>query len=192
MGPIHPVWFLAAFAQGSKKSRLFTWTLSWTQEPIVNPRTHRESKNPSWIPSVTKDLMPRDMCSAVLGHPPPTARLSQCIQGSNTSRGAKNQEPLLHFLDRFWLRFKPLGQPNWLLLRLHTPGSGLAVSGGAIWSKISWKGPKKEPKCDYFLGIFFEAPPKPLFWLFGVKMGSQTIPKIDLFGTPETLLKCSK
>ena len=36
------LWNLAAFAHRSIKSRLFTWTLSWTQEPIVNPRTHRE------------------------------------------------------------------------------------------------------------------------------------------------------
>ena len=55
---------LAAFAQGSKKSKLFTWTLSWTQEPIVNPRTHRESKNPSWIPSGRR----KTWCQETLGH----------------------------------------------------------------------------------------------------------------------------
>ena len=63
------------------------------------------------------------------------------------------------------------------------------VRGCYLKQNLSRKGPKKAPKCDYFLGPFFEASPKALFWFFGVKMGSRKIPKINFFGTPATLRK---
>ena len=84
-----------------------------------------------------------------------------------TILGARQQEQcarkhnrvlcFIHFLDRFWHRFMPLRQPNWLFLRLHTPGSALAVPGGAIWSKISLRRvPKKNPNVTTFWVSFLK------------------------------------
>ena len=66
------------------------------------------------------------------------------------------------------------------------------VRGCYLKQNLSRKDPKKEPKCDYFFGFFFEASPKPLLWVCDVKMGSWKVPKIDHVGTPSTLLKCGK
>ena len=85
-------------------------------------------------PSVAKELMPGDI---VILQP-----LSSCVfldfgnknHHRPQTRGAiflhwlnPNQQCLIYFLDRFWHRLKPLRQPNWLLLRPHTPGSALEI-----------------------------------------------------------------
>ena len=65
---------LAAFAQGFKKSGLFTWTLSWTQQMFTaNIHGKMFTANASWVqePIVNtlrkaEDLMPRDIRSSAL------------------------------------------------------------------------------------------------------------------------------
>ena len=86
---------------------------------------------------------------------------------------------LIHFVGRIWHLLKPLRQPNWLLLKLHTPGSALAVSGGAIWSRISLgRIPKKNPNVTTFWVSFL----KPLRNLccryVGSKWGPEKYPKL--------------
>ena len=90
---------------------------------------------------------------------------------------------LIHFLDQCWHCFKPLRQPNWLLLRLHAPGSALAVSGGATWSKNSLgRVPKKNPNVTTF-GVFFLKPLRnPCFGYLVSKWGPEKYPKLTFLG----------
>ena len=100
---------------------------------------------------------------------------------------------LIRFVDRIWHLFKPPEATK--LTAFEAPHARLGIGcvrGCYLKQNLSRKGPKKKTKCDYFFGLFFEASPKPLLWVCGVKMGSWKIPKIDLLGTPPTLLKCSK
>ena len=90
---------------------------------------------------------------------------------------------LIHFLGRIWHLMKPLRQPNWLLLRLHTPGSALAVSGGAIWSKISLgRVPKKNPNVTTFWVLFWKPLRNPCFGYSMSKWGPEKYPKLSFLG----------
>ena len=90
---------------------------------------------------------------------------------------------LIHFLGQIWHLFNPLRQPNWLLLKLHTPRSALAVSGGAIWSKISLgRVPKKNPNVTTFWVFFLKPLRNPCFGYLVSKWGPEKYPKLTFLG----------
>ena len=124
---------------------------------------------------------------------PPWVRELVLTTKKNAQENTNNVMSLIHFLGRIWHLLKPLRQPNWLLLRLHTPGSALAVSGGAIWSKISLgRVPKKNPNVTTFWVSFLKPLRNLCCGYVGSKWGPEKVPKIELFETSPTLLKCNK